>query len=319
MKRLLAVLVALVSSAAACATATQPADGDDAGKAGSDASTSPDATKGNGKDAAAGEDAYVGPTDDGGADAQGTLDAGPPPPKPILYAHSPDTLYTFDPTTFAFTMVAAFSGCTQSTLTQVIDLAIDSNNNTFVTTFDGVYSLNLTTAECTHHQRGELPEQPLVRPRGDARSHRGGARRVLRQQLRPHRHDHRRHHVRRDPLERIRVERRHRVRQGRRHVPDGDRQRLRRLPAAGRPHDGRRHPELRHAPARRRSTASATGRGTLYGFDGAGDVFSIGGGTDAGLVTSDIVVDGGSAWSGAPAIATLAPVTATDGGAISTM
>jgi hypothetical protein len=317
MKRLLAVLVALVSSAAACATATQPADGDDAGKAGSDASTSPDATKGNGKDAAAGEDAYVGPTDDGGADAQGTLDAGPPPPKPILYAHSPDTLYTFDPTTFTFTMVAAFSGCTQSTLTQVIDLAIDSNNNTFVTTFDGVYSLNLTTAECTLINAGSYPNSLSFVPAGTLDptvealvGYFGNS------------------YVRIDTTTGA-ITSVGTLSSG--YASSGDIVSVKGggtfLTVTGNgcgdcllqvdPTTGdviQNYGMLPHGAV----YGLGFWAGTLYGFDGAGDVFSIGGGTDAGLVTSDIVVDGGSAWWGA-GVTTLAPVTATDGGAISTM
>ena len=58
--------------------------------------------------------------------------------------------------------------------------------------------------------------------------------------------------------------------------------------------------------------------GTLFGFDANGDVFSIGGGGDAGLVTSDITIgDGGVTWWGAGST-TIAPAAALDGGAIST-
>ncbi len=58
--------------------------------------------------------------------------------------------------------------------------------------------------------------------------------------------------------------------------------------------------------------------GTLFGFDANGDVFSINGGGDAGLVTTDITIgDGGVTWWGAGST-TIAPATALDGGAIAT-
>ena len=80
----------------------------------------------------------------------------------VVYAHSPSALYKLDPNTKAVSLIAAFTGCTA----QVIDLALDANSNAFVTTFDGVYSLNLKTAACKLIQNGSYPNSLSFVPKG---------------------------------------------------------------------------------------------------------------------------------------------------------
>jgi hypothetical protein len=85
-----------------------------------------------------------------------------------VYAHSPDTLYLFDIATQSMTLINKFSGCAQGTnLTQVIDLALDSSSNAYVTTFDGLYSVDLSTAVCTLIKAGTgYPNSLAFVPRG---------------------------------------------------------------------------------------------------------------------------------------------------------
>lgn len=100
------------------------------------------------KDSGPGMDSGTG--DDDGSAMQ---DAGPPPT--VVYGHTSDTLYSFDVGAKMVTTIGKFSGCTQNQFPQqVIDLAIDENGNAFCTTFDGFYSLDLTTAICTPIAKG---------------------------------------------------------------------------------------------------------------------------------------------------------------------
>jgi hypothetical protein len=79
----------------------------------------------------------------------------------VVYAHSPSDLYKLDPTTKAITHIGPFSGCSS-----VIDLALDANSNAFVTTFGGVYTLNLKTAACTLISTGSYPNSLSFVPKG---------------------------------------------------------------------------------------------------------------------------------------------------------
>ncbi len=62
----------------------------------------------------------------------------------VVYAESKDTLYVLDPVTKAIKTVGAFTGCTE-----VIDIALDKDSNMYATTFDGLYTIDRTTAACT--------------------------------------------------------------------------------------------------------------------------------------------------------------------------
>jgi hypothetical protein len=74
-----------------------------------------------------------------------TTDAAVPTAQPIIYAHSPTTLYRFDTTTNALTKIGDFSGCTSS----VTDLAVAADGTAFVSTFSELARVSLTTAVCT--------------------------------------------------------------------------------------------------------------------------------------------------------------------------
>ncbi|HEY2514012.1 MAG TPA: hypothetical protein VGI39_24265 [Polyangiaceae bacterium] len=95
----------------------------------------------------------------------GPGDAGPPPPPAapvaIVYAHSADTLYKLDPTTHAVSVVGKFTGCTQ-----VIDLALDQSSNAYVTTQTSFCKLDLATAKCTHIADGSYPNSLSFVPKG---------------------------------------------------------------------------------------------------------------------------------------------------------
>jgi hypothetical protein len=78
-----------------------------------------------------------------------------------VYAHSADTLYRLDPTSDQVTVVGLFQGCTQ-----VIDMALDQNSNAYVTTFDGFYKADLTSASCTRIASGNYPNSLSFVPKG---------------------------------------------------------------------------------------------------------------------------------------------------------
>ena len=70
----------------------------------------------------------------------------------VVYGHSPTTLYKLDPKTNGLSTIGDFD-CAQ----QVIDLAIDANDNAFITSFNGFYSLDLKTAKCKMIAQGMYP------------------------------------------------------------------------------------------------------------------------------------------------------------------
>ena len=83
-------------------------------------------------------------------------------PVPVVYAHSDGTLYRLDPNGNQIAVVGPFSGGCSS----VIDLAIDSASNAFVTTSSDLWSLDLTTAACTHIASGNYPNSLSFVPKG---------------------------------------------------------------------------------------------------------------------------------------------------------
>ncbi len=159
---------ALFGLVAACAASGQESSGEDSGVASNDAAPlTPDSGAQPKKDAQSTVDAYVSPQDDGGTvDAQPADVVDASGPKAIVVGHTPDTLYEFDVSTHNVSLVGPFQGCTQTTLTQVIDLAIDAQMNAFATTFDGFYSVDLQTAQCTLIKAGSYPNSLSFVPAG---------------------------------------------------------------------------------------------------------------------------------------------------------
>jgi hypothetical protein len=106
-------------------------------------------------------------TDDGGTtgslggDGDGGVTSGGNEPPAEVWGHSPDTLYKVDPNTKAVTVTGKFKGCTN-----VIDVALDSASNMFVTTQDGLYKVDKTTASCTQIATGNYPNSLSFVPAG---------------------------------------------------------------------------------------------------------------------------------------------------------
>ncbi len=309
--------IAACSIATACAVASHDQPGEDAGTTTNDASTTPKDSGTTKKDAQSSVDAYVPPQDDASnGDASQVLDAGPPP-KPLVYGHSPDTLFTFDTTTNLVTEVAAFSGCSQSTNpAQVLDLAIDSQMNAFATTVDGLYSVDLGSAQCTLIKTGSYPNSLSFVPAGTL-----------------------------DPnvealvgyfgsvYMRVDTSNGNVTSVGTLtggYASSGD---IVSVSGGGSfltvtgngcgdcllqvdPTTGN---MIQNYGALPHGAVYGLGywAGTLFGFDQGGDLFAIGGGSDGGLAVTDIVVDGGVTWWGAGST-TIAPATSADGGAIPT-
>jgi hypothetical protein len=124
---------------------------------------------GTGDDGGAGNDTGTNPNDDGGVSFGdsgitdgGTVDVAPPPPVDYVYCHSPSQLYKVDPVAKTMTLVGGFSGGDSS----VIDIAIDANSNGFATTFGGVYKLDLKTAALTLVKSGSYPNSLSFVPKG---------------------------------------------------------------------------------------------------------------------------------------------------------
>jgi len=81
-----------------------------------------------------------------------------------VYAHSPSVLYKVDPVAKTMTTVAGFSS--NCATEEVIDIAIDENSNGYATTFSGVYKLDLKTAICTLIKSGSYPNSLSFVPAG---------------------------------------------------------------------------------------------------------------------------------------------------------
>ena len=299
----------------ACAAPVTGEDQNDSGAPAFDAAPAKDAST---KKDASGNADVTAPENDAGLDAQTADEPDAAAPKAIVYGHTPDTLYSYDVTTSAVTLVAAFTNCSQSTNpAQVIDLAIDSQMNAYVTTFDGFYSVDLQTAQCTLIKAGAYPNSLSFVPVGTL-----------------------------DPnLEalvgyfgnsyvRVNVGTGNTTSVGTLsggYASSGDIVSVEGggsfLTVTGNgcgdcllqvdPKTGdviQNYGQLPHGAV----YGLGYWAGTLFGFDANGDIFSIGGGGDAGLVTTDITVgDGGVTWWGAGST-TIAPKDALDGGAIST-
>ncbi len=78
-----------------------------------------------------------------------------------VYGHSPSTLYRLDPLTKEVTVVGSFTGCMS-----VIDIALDKDSNLIGTTFDGIYTIDKTTAACSLITSGSYPNSLSFIPEG---------------------------------------------------------------------------------------------------------------------------------------------------------
>lgn len=111
-------------------------------------------------------DAASDSVDEGDADAAGLdgVDAGPDAAELWrVFAHSPTALYRIDVAAQEPTKIADF---TPSGVGQVIDLAVDRAGRAFVTTFGGLYAVDLYTAEMTQIALGSYPNSLSFVPRG---------------------------------------------------------------------------------------------------------------------------------------------------------
>lgn len=79
-----------------------------------------------------------------------------------VYAHSAGTLYKLDPTTNAVTTVGNFANCNDS----VIDIAIDKNGLMYGTMFSGLAVIDKSTAVCTVIANGSYPNSLSFVPQG---------------------------------------------------------------------------------------------------------------------------------------------------------
>ena len=70
-------------------------------------------------------------------------------PLAFIYAHTADTLYTVDPTTFAVSPVGVFTGA-NFLAPDITDLAVDPLGNMYAIGFNDVYTVNPLTAAMSH-------------------------------------------------------------------------------------------------------------------------------------------------------------------------
>jgi hypothetical protein len=124
-----------------------------------------DAGGGGGSDAAGG----------GGGDGFGSFTDGSPSfpdggsipheagtPVALIYAQSADTLYRLDANSKQVAVVGPFTGGCSS----IIDIAIDSNSNGYVTTSSDLWKVDLQTAACTNIASGNYPNSLSFVPKG---------------------------------------------------------------------------------------------------------------------------------------------------------
>lgn len=83
-------------------------------------------------------------------------------PVALIYAHSADTLYRLDANSKQVAVVGPFSGGCSS----VIDIAIDSSSNAYVTTSSDLWKVDLQTAACTNIASGSYPNSLSFVPKG---------------------------------------------------------------------------------------------------------------------------------------------------------
>lgn len=111
----------------------------------------------------------AGGTTSTGGDAQGGIGGGfggqgggMPAAETEVFGQSAATLYRLDPVTKQVTTVGNFVGCPSA----VIDIAIDKDGGMIGTTFDGLYKIDKTTAQCTFIASGDYPNSLSFVPAG---------------------------------------------------------------------------------------------------------------------------------------------------------
>ena len=114
-----------------------------------------------------GGDDDSGTTGDGGGSidanfgTDGSLSDGPLQ-EAVVYGHGPDVLYRLDPNTKAVNVVGTFTNCSGA----VIDIALDKDSNMYGTTFGGVFRIDRATAACTLIKTGTYPNSLSFVPKG---------------------------------------------------------------------------------------------------------------------------------------------------------
>ena len=89
-------------------------------------------------------------------------DSGSPAPVAVVYAHSADVLYRLDANSKQVAVVGPFSGGCSG----VIDIAIDSASNAYVTTTGDLWRVDLHSAACAHIAAGSYPNSLSFVPKG---------------------------------------------------------------------------------------------------------------------------------------------------------
>jgi hypothetical protein len=113
-----------------------------------------------------GGDTSVGFQDSSVPDGSGKPDAGTTTID-YVYCHSPSQLYKVDPVAKTMTLIGGFTGFAAADIGgQVIDMAVDANNNGYATTFGGVYKLDLTNAKLSIVKLGSYPNSLSFVPAG---------------------------------------------------------------------------------------------------------------------------------------------------------
>ena len=90
----------------------------------------------------------------------------PPPVTPSgevneVFGHSADTLFRLEPKTKAVTEVGKFNGCST-----IIDIALDEASTLYAVSFNGLYTVEKTTAKCTQIATGTYPNSLSFVPKG---------------------------------------------------------------------------------------------------------------------------------------------------------
>lgn len=94
--------------------------------------------------------------------AMSSTGTGVPDQVAEVFAHSADTLYRIDLDTNQVQTIGSFSGCNGS----VIDIALDKDSQMYGTTFEGLYRIDRTTADCSFIANGSFPNSLSFVPAG---------------------------------------------------------------------------------------------------------------------------------------------------------
>ncbi len=86
---------------------------------------------------------------DAGRDAGPSIDGGPRLDDVLVYAHSPDTLFTFSPYTNTVAPIGRFTEPSGANAPDMVDLAVDSDGLVFTTSARALYRVDPLTAVAT--------------------------------------------------------------------------------------------------------------------------------------------------------------------------